>query len=128
MLSGMSTFQQVEENLASAERSGVGTLNAEELALVDRVRAKYKELCPVDCTHCDYCQPCPNQVNIPRIFELYNQASMYNILPQSRSQYERMPMETRADMCLDCGECLEKCPQHIEISNWMPVVHEALAG
>jgi predicted aldo/keto reductase-like oxidoreductase len=128
VLSGMSTFQQVEENLASAHRSGVGTLNAEELALVDRARTKYKELCPVDCTHCDYCQPCPNQVNIPRIFELYNQASMYNILPQSRKQYERMPMETRADMCLDCGECLEKCPQHIEISNWMPVVHEALAA
>jgi predicted aldo/keto reductase-like oxidoreductase len=128
VLSGMSTFQQVEENLASADRSGVGNLKAEEQALVDRVRVKYKELCPVDCTHCDYCQPCPNQVNIPRIFELYNQASMYNVLPQSRRQYERMPMETRADMCLDCQECEEKCPQHIEISKWMPVVHEALAN
>jgi predicted aldo/keto reductase-like oxidoreductase len=127
VLSGMSAFQQVEENLASADRSGIGKLTAEELALVARVRAKYQELCPVPCTKCDYCQPCPNQVNIPRIFEIYNQALMYNILPQSRRQYERMPMETRADMCLDCQECLEKCPQHIEISNWMPIVHEALA-
>ena len=127
VLSGMSTFHQVEENLASADRSGIGTLNAEELALVDRARVKYKELCQVDCTHCDYCQPCPNQVNIPRIFELYNQAAMYNILDQSRNQYERMPMETRADMCITCQECEEKCPQHIPISTWMPIVHEALA-
>ena len=128
VLSGMSTFWQVEENLASADRSAIGSLNAEELALVGRVRQKYKELCPVDCTHCDYCQPCPNQVHIPRIFELYNHAAMYNVLDQSRRQYARMPMETRADMCLDCQECEEKCPQHIPISSLMPVVHEALAG
>ena len=128
VLSGMTTFQQVEENLASAETSSVGKLTPVEQTLVDGARVKYQELCPVDCTHCDYCQPCPNQVNIPRIFELYNQASMYNILPQSRKQYEKMPMESRADMCLDCQECEEKCPQHIQISSWMPVVHEALAG
>ena len=47
-------------------------------------------------------------------------------LPNSRKEYEGMPMETRADMCIDCGECEDKCPQRIAISNWMPIVHEAL--
>ncbi len=126
VLSGMSTFQQVEENLVSASASSTGHLSPEELALVEQVRAKTQELCAVPCTHCDYCQPCPNKVNIPRLFELYNEASMYNVLEHSRREYTRMPMEERADMCLDCDECEAKCPQHIPISAWMPKVHEAL--
>jgi predicted aldo/keto reductase-like oxidoreductase len=60
VLSGMSTFEQVEQNLASADRSGVGTLTAEELALVDRVREAYQALCAIPCTGCKYCLPCPS--------------------------------------------------------------------
>ena len=126
VLSGMSTFRQVEENLVSAEASATSQLSSAELALVEQVRAKTQELCAVPCTHCDYCQPCPNKVNIPLLFELYNNASMYNILEESRREYARMPMEERADMCLDCDECEDKCPQHIPVSAWMPKVHEAL--
>jgi uncharacterized protein len=126
VLSGMSTMTQVEENLVSAEHSSIHSLSAAELAVVEQVRARTAELCEIPCTHCDYCQPCPNQVNIPRVFELYNQAGMYNILEHAKREYERMPMETRADMCVSCDECLEKCPQHIPISTWLPKVHEAL--
>jgi uncharacterized protein len=126
VLSGMSTFQQVEENLVSAEASSTRHLSAEELALIEQVRAKTQELCAIPCTHCDYCQPCPNKVNIPRVFELYNNASMYNVLEESRREYAHMAMEERADMCLDCDECESKCPQNIPISVWMPQVHEAL--
>jgi len=126
VLSGMSTMQQVEENLVSASHSGLSHLSEAELAAVEQAREKYTELCQVPCTHCDYCQPCPNLVNIPRIFELYNHASMYNILDNVRKEYANMPMETRADMCVTCQECEDKCPQHIPISNWMPIVHDAL--
>jgi predicted aldo/keto reductase-like oxidoreductase len=128
VLSGMSAYQQVEENLVSAGASATSQLSPADLALVEKVRAKTQELCAVPCTHCDYCQPCPNKINIPRLFELYNNASMYNTLDESRREYARMPMEERADMCLDCDECEDKCPQHIPISAWMPQVHEALRG
>jgi predicted aldo/keto reductase-like oxidoreductase len=74
VLSGMSTMKQVEENVAFAERSRPGTLKAEELALLDRVREAYQDLAPIPCTNCMYCMPCPNGVNIPRIFEIYNDA------------------------------------------------------
>ena len=126
VLSGMSTMQQVEENLISGSHARTEQFDENDLALVEKVRVQYNELCQVPCTHCDYCQPCPNKVNIPRIFEIYNQASMYNIIDAMRRDYERMPMEERADMCLACQECEEKCPQHIQISTWMPIVHEAL--
>jgi predicted aldo/keto reductase-like oxidoreductase len=119
-LSGMSTMQQVEENVASAGRSGVGTLAEQELALVDRVKDAYLELCPIPCTDCRYCQPCPNGVAISRIFTLYNEATMFNALERSRMVYEQwMREDERADCCLACGECEAACPQGIEIIEWL---------
>lgn len=91
VLSGMTTFQQVEGNLLSASASSTNHLNAEELALVEQVRAKTQELCVVPCTHCDYCQPCPNKINIPRLFDLYNNASMYNTLDELRRNTPACP-------------------------------------
>jgi predicted aldo/keto reductase-like oxidoreductase len=127
VLSGMSTMQQVEENVASADASRVGTLTEEELALVAQVSAKYRELCPIPCTKCGYCMPCPNGVNIPRNFELYNQGMMYDKPDHSRTAYNQwFPEPERADKCIQCRECEEKCPQEIPISEWMPIVHAVL--
>ena len=126
-LSGMSTMQQVEENVASAAASGVGSLSAEELALFEQVRAKYEDLCPIPCTRCDYCMPCPNGVHIPRNFGIYNEGIMYNRPDHARDGYNnRMPQEARASACTQCRECEDKCPQSIPISEWMAVVHQVL--
>jgi len=123
-LSGMNAFQQVVENLASADRSGPGTMTAEELALVDRVRDQYNALTAVPCTDCKYCQPCPNDVAIPRIFELYNQAVMFNARDPMRAAYTHwVREEERADNCIECGECETKCPQEIDIIDWLKQVH-----
>jgi predicted aldo/keto reductase-like oxidoreductase len=127
VLSGMSVMQQMEENVASAEASGVGSLGAEELALFDRVRAKYQELCPIPCTKCGYCMPCPNGVDIPRNFGVYNEGIMYDKPGVARDGYTNWtPEEAQARQCIQCRECEEKCPQSIPISEWMPVVHAVL--
>jgi predicted aldo/keto reductase-like oxidoreductase len=127
VLSGMSAMQHVVENVASAEASGIGSLNAQELALFDQVREKYKELCPIPCTKCGYCMPCPNGVDIPRNFEVYNEGVMYDKPDSARDGYNKWtPEEAQASQCIQCRECEEKCPQSIAISEWMPVVHEVL--
>jgi predicted aldo/keto reductase-like oxidoreductase len=127
VLSGMSAPEQVQENLASAERSGVGTLSPEEHDLVARVQEAYKGLDSIPCTKCAYCMPCPNGVNIPRNFELYNQATVYGNEGLAKSLYNyHMPEAERASACIACGECEEQCPQQIEISEWMGRVHETL--
>ena len=53
VLSGMSTLEQVEENLVSADESGIGKLTTAELELVESVRATLSGLSPIDCTRWD---------------------------------------------------------------------------
>lgn len=127
VLSGMSTMDQVKENIASAEASGPNTLTEEELALIAQVREKYRELCPIPCTKCEYCMPCPNGVNIPRNFEIFNEGVMYNRIEDARRMYEGLPEEEQASACVQCRQCEELCPQQIPISEWMVRVHEVLS-
>jgi predicted aldo/keto reductase-like oxidoreductase len=136
VLSGMSAMQHVEENVASADVSGVGTLTADELALYDQVRRKYKELIAIPCTSCGYCMPCPQGVDIPGNFGSYNEGIMFDKPEASRGHYGWLKFayeeqgifdhDIRAAQCIQCGECETKCPQGIPISEWMPVVHRAL--
>ena len=120
VLSGMTTMAQVEQNLASAERSAGGALSADDLPRLTAWRDKYRELCPIPCTDCKYCLPCPNEVAIPRIFALYNEAAMYNAADRSRFAYQQwIREEERANCCLQCGECEAKCPQGIAIMDWL---------
>ncbi|HEY33383.1 MAG TPA: aldo/keto reductase [Dehalococcoidia bacterium] len=127
-LSGMSTMEQVVENVQIASRSAPGMLTDQELALYDRVREAYQGLSPIPCTSCGYCLPCPNGVEIPRIFQIYNDAIMYEDMRIGRFYYRggRLEDGQRADQCTECGECMDACPQEIPIPDWLKKVHEEL--
>lgn len=126
VLSGMSTLDQVVENVAVAERSAVGMLTDGELDLIAQVREKYEELCPIPCTKCEYCLPCAVELNIPRLFDILNRGVMYNKLEEARNQYLRLDEEKRAAACIACHQCEEQCPQSIPISEWMVHLEEIL--
>jgi predicted aldo/keto reductase-like oxidoreductase len=136
VLSGMSAMEQVEENVALASAFSNGTLTADELALYDQVRAKYQELIAIPCTSCGYCMPCPQGVDIPGNFGSYNEGIMFDKPEASRGHYGWLKFayeeqgifehDVRAAQCIQCGECEGKCPQGIPISEWMPVIHQAL--
>ncbi len=127
VLSGMSTMEQVEGNLASAEKSGVGTQSKQDLEIIDRVIAKYAERAAIPCTACSYCMPCPNNVDIPKNFELYNSSVIHEDINSARFEYSNFfDAEKHSDNCVQCGVCEENCPQKIKISEWMPKVHAVL--
>ena len=127
VLSGMSALEQVEENIDSASASGPGRLSPAEVELVGQVCEVINELSPIPCTRCEYCLPCPNGVNIPRNFDVYNRVAMYDAMDECRFEYERwIPDDQKAEACIQCDECLSKCPQYIPISTWLPVVEEVL--
>lgn len=124
VLSGMSTLEQVEENVASADRSGVGTLSEKEVDLVVRVVDTYEGFSLVPCTRCGYCMPCPEGVDIPRILHLYNDGLMFEKMDDFAADYLKwVPEENKADHCVVCGECQEKCPQDIAIPDWLDKIH-----
>ncbi|MBU1049562.1 aldo/keto reductase, partial [Candidatus Bipolaricaulota bacterium] len=128
LLSGMTEMLHVEENLRSAMKSGVGTLSAAELDLVDRVSEAYRSLSPIPCTDCKYCMPCPSGVAIPNIFRIYNQFKMYEDEDGAKRSYNQfMKPESRADQCVACGQCERACPQQIQIIDWLKGVHAVLS-
>jgi predicted aldo/keto reductase-like oxidoreductase len=128
VLSGMSTLQQVKENLEYADRSRVGLLDAGELELVERVAGAYRRRLAVDCTGCKYCQPCPNGIDIPRILEFYNGARMYDDAEHQGFLYSMfIEADKRADACSQCGECEVRCPQNLAVMEWLQLSHELLA-
>jgi len=126
VLSGMSTMEQVVENVASAGRSAAGRLTAAERALIGEVRDAYRALSPIACTACDYCQPCREGVRIPRILAIYNDARMYGNEASARLYYSWIAEENRADRCTHCGECEARCPQELPVMEWLEVCQRFL--
>ena len=128
VLSGMSAMQHVEEDLEYAARSRPGLIADDDLALVARVRDLYRELSPIPCTACRYCMPCPQGVAIPDILALYNDAHMFGDVSRQRFFYTWLDEAERADQCIACGECEDKCPQGIAVGGWMEKAQAFLAG
>jgi predicted aldo/keto reductase-like oxidoreductase len=116
VLSGMSTIEQVKENIMSADRSGPGTLTAKEMQIINEVAAKYKEFGFIGCTGCRYCMPCPEGVNIPEIISLYNEYFIKDNNDEVKKKYwEHITPESQAKRCARCGKCEELCPQKLTI-------------
>ena len=120
VLSGMSTMEQVKENVKSVDRSGPHVLTEKEMQLISAVREKYFEYGFIGCTGCRYCMPCPEGVDIAEIFELFNE--YYTKRGSSEEQQEikeryleLITPEKGAKRCAECGECEEKCPQQLPI-------------
>ena len=116
ILSGVSTMEQLEDNLRIFADTKPGCLTAEDEARVDRVRALYQSKIQVDCTGCEYCLPCPSGVAIPAVFRAYNQAFMIEDLASGQSSYAWLVKNHEdASLCVECGACEQVCPQHIPI-------------
>ena len=118
VLSGMNTMEMVEENIAAASTASVGELVAEDQAMLRRVVDAIQETMKVGCTACGYCQPCPQNVDIPGVFACYNRVYSENkraaVLDYMKCTAFRKD-STAASRCIGCGKCEKHCPQGIEI-------------
>lgn len=123
VLSGMSTEQQVEENLEYASRSSVGMIPQERQDMYRRAKEIFDTMALVKCTRCEYCMPCPSGINIPEIFSIYNKTATEGRETAAKLYQEQ---ETKADACIRCRRCEKVCPQHIGISAMMLEIQEEL--
>jgi hypothetical protein len=143
VLSGMGSRKMVEENCASADASGVGTLSAEENRVIDQIAEIYRKKIVVPCTACRYCMPCPSGVDIPQNFALLNNKAAgssrkfssrivqwmitrnYRKLAKSKNELSKKNNRGNASLCVRCNACVPKCPQKIMIPDELEKVKAA---
>lgn len=125
ILSGMSTMEQVEDNLKTF--GDFKPMSEEELATVDKVVEILNNRVQNGCTGCSYCMPCPAGVNIPKNFRIWNTYHMYQNYNAVRWNWEtEMRDEERANKCIECGMCESICPQALQIREDLKRVMEDL--
>ncbi len=124
LLSGMSTQQQVDDNLLYADRSSVGMLTEDERKTLMRADEVFHTMPLVACTGCRYCMPCPFGVSISDCFSLYN-ATVARGKDKAKEDYAAL--EGKADLCRACRKCVSACAQHIDIPEELKKVKEAFS-
>ena len=114
ILSGMSTMEQVEENLRVLSDADIGSLSESELEVFDKIADEYRKMTPYQCTACRYCLPCTVKINIPDIMEYRNSCTLYGLSENEQNHFNTW-VRHKPSECTACGKCEAECPQHIEI-------------
>ena len=118
VLSGMSTMEQLEQNIKTFEENK--PLDINEMNKLLNIADEMLEDIPVPCTGCEYCTTyCPQGLNIPHILALYNEYTFTNgaVLPTMR--INALPDDKKPAACIGCRSCEAVCPQQIKISEAM---------
>ena len=128
VLSGMNEISQVDDNINTANKYAAGHKDEKELMLYARAREEFSKLIKIPCTRCQYCNPCPVGVDIPANIDYYNMGYMYDTVEHAKNFYNRPFFDNkRSTNCIQCGECLDKCPQHLQIPELMKMIAEEWA-
>ncbi|MDR1242962.1 MAG: aldo/keto reductase [Deltaproteobacteria bacterium] len=122
VLSGMTAMEQLEDNLKTM--NPFRPLGQDERAALEQAAVLYNAAGAIPCTGCRYCMDCPSGVNIPSVFAIYNHyrrgmsdGALARIV--FGNNYNALRKAERADNCAACEQCVEKCPQQIEIPKRM---------
>jgi hypothetical protein len=113
----MNSVEQVKENAALAGAAPADSLSVMEEIVIGKARDAYGALKPLPCTACRGCMPCPQNIDVPRIFEIYNDAVMYGDAATARSLYR---LENHnIDDCTECSVCAQACGFNYPIPEWL---------
>jgi predicted aldo/keto reductase-like oxidoreductase len=131
VLSGMNDDFQLDENIKTAEASRPDMFTKEEYEIFSDVEKIFNEFYKIPCTGCDYCMPCPKDVNIPGCFSAYNMSYAVGMI-SAIQQYATSTggfspqKDYSPGKCAKCGICEKKCPQHIQISKELEKVKKRM--
>jgi len=127
VLSGMTYMEHLQDNVRTY--SPLVTLTDEDKKFLYETAELMLQYPVIPCNDCDYCMPCPYGIDIPGVFVYYNKCINEGNVPKSRTDenyrkarrafligYDRGVEKVRqADHCTNCKQCVELCPQKINI-------------
>ena len=122
VLSGMSDMAQLEDNVAMM--TNFEPMNEKELEAVAKVVEEIRKVNDIPCTGCRYCMDCPMGVDIPEIFAIYSRLKIFGKNKSFVEDYkEVMENGNGAEHCVGCQQCMNHCPQSIEIPDKLAMIH-----
>lgn len=129
VISGVATIADVESDARIAAR--LRPLTRDELAMVDARAKAFVAASGKVCTLCEYCMPCPKDICIPDVMTLANASRLLGLHEDARRQYAKYVKgwaEAGSDgaPCVECGHCVERCPQGIDVPKELKRAHELL--
>lgn len=116
----------LKEAIEMLEKSGKEHLDIADLTLINRIRETYRKLRPVQCLSCYCCMPCPLDIDVPRILELYNDAILFENIEIPLMSFREEAH--RPELCNECGLCEKSCPRQIKIMDWLKKARKIFQG
>lgn len=131
VLSGMTYMEHLQDNIRTY--SPLKPLTDDEYAMLEGIAHQLSNFPTVPCTGCQYCMPCPYGIDIPGVFAHYNKCvnegnvALADDADADKKAYRHarraflvgydrsVPRLRQADHCINCGACIHKCPQKIDI-------------
>ncbi len=103
-----------------------------EQAVLDRMNRRYNLLERDRCSQCYECLPCPENINIPEVLRLRNLAVSFDMVEFGKYRYKMFENAghwfpgSKAIRCTDCGDCLPRCPENLDIPQLLRDTHDRL--
>ncbi|WP_312654203.1 aldo/keto reductase [Aminipila sp.] len=120
ILSGMSTMNQLEENIEILSDALPHSLTEKDHQIINKVSTEYNKLIKYSCTGCRYCMPCPKKIEIPAVINFYNEWFLYNGNDKIKADFKTwIPPKRRPSACISCNACQNHCPQSLPVSTIM---------
>ncbi|MCL2058178.1 MAG: aldo/keto reductase [Oscillospiraceae bacterium] len=127
ILSGMTQPEQVEDNIRTFS-DFPDKLTESESAMINRLRDVFLANIKIPCTCCYYCMDCPVGVEIPQVFRTYNQYKVFGNPYRALEEYGCLLSEkSDGGQCVACGQCMEHCPQSINIPEGLKEAHAVMS-
>jgi hypothetical protein len=124
VLGEMSNITEAEEHISAANTFNPNSLTIKELIAYEKIKDYFKSKIIVPCPSCRPCMPCPQGIDVPRIFEIYNDAAIYNDYRTARKIYA--DENHRIELCNECGSCEKSCAKRLTIIQYLKQAQIAL--
>ena len=124
-ISGMRDMDMLNSNVKVADMEV--PMTEEDFRKATVMMGELKKLSDLYCTGCNYCMPCPKEINIPHLFNAYTYHNVYGLSEQAKNMWNAQYGAPLSE-CTGCGICNEKCPQQIKVAEKLKEVEKIMSA